>query len=390
MASPISTSPTPTPRPFFISHPAKPHPPSSTNQQSDRVNIIDQQVGDRDKSARQCHPSSKETVLTHSTSTYTWNDADYASSGPDGQRDHQNAPHCRALAVTDDVSRYEKNPMVATTAISPPSAPIPISNYHHHSHQERPITPLTGREEKRGAFFPFHDSPSSPRPFSQSLWPEGQTQSLPSLPDERMKSVYLPPSRKKSSVDMHKDEPSSLRHSPSPLSPSVAHSSPQRSDHQGTRLGRASKNLHISSLPRFQPTSSQPANANPTNNLRPFRSRPVHHRSYVESQNKLHQQQRDLIVNATRPARSLIAQGLSKPSPPRLHPLGSPGPVTPLLLERESGDYLIAGATRQPAVDGTMNETVDKLIRQEKDRLDNPGNYRGRYSPAVSPAGGRS
>jgi len=54
-----------------------------------------------------------------------------------------------------------------------------------------------------------------------------------------------------------------------------------------------------------------------------------------------------------------------RPISPRLAPLGSPGPVTPLELEQKEG-YLLAGAHQTGA--GEPSELVDRLIREESRR----------------------
>lgn len=54
-----------------------------------------------------------------------------------------------------------------------------------------------------------------------------------------------------------------------------------------------------------------------------------------------------------------------KPVSPRLAPLGSPGPVTPLELEHQDG-YLTAGAKQMG--NGEPAELVDRLIREEHRR----------------------
>jgi hypothetical protein len=107
-----------------------------------------------------------------------------------------------------------------------------------------------------------------------------------------------------------------------------------------------------------------------------------------DAQRKLHKYQRDLITNATRPARLVTAPTLSDPVPPRLHPLGSPGPVTPLTLE-EKGDYLTAGAAASAyRLDGgSESELVEAFIRQEQERMKH-GGMRSGPAQAVSPAGG--
>jgi hypothetical protein len=68
-------------------------------------------------------------------------------------------------------------------------------------------------------------------------------------------------------------------------------------------------------------------------------------------------------------ARASSPMQVDKPVSPRLVPLGSPGPVTPLELEAEEG-YLAAGA-RSIAVASTgenAEELMERLIREEQAR----------------------
>lgn len=55
----------------------------------------------------------------------------------------------------------------------------------------------------------------------------------------------------------------------------------------------------------------------------------------------------------------------NKPVSPRLAPLGSPGPVTPLELEQKEG-YLLAGANQNGTAESA--DLVDRLIREETRR----------------------
>lgn len=82
--------------------------------------------------------------------------------------------------------------------------------------------------------------------------------------------------------------------------------------------------------------------------------------------------QQQLMANAARQAR-----GSLKPTSPKLTPLDSPGPVTPMELEGAEG-YLTAGMNPKDA-----SAHVEKLIREEASR-------RGEMSPGRTAAvGGR-
>lgn len=71
----------------------------------------------------------------------------------------------------------------------------------------------------------------------------------------------------------------------------------------------------------------------------------------------------------------MAGQSSSSPSAPRLDPLNSPGPVTPLVLE-DAGGYLASGSTnnaanlssRDPVDLNTMSETIDRLVAREAEQ----------------------
>ncbi|KAF8436381.1 hypothetical protein BGX38DRAFT_1145418 [Terfezia claveryi] len=81
--------------------------------------------------------------------------------------------------------------------------------------------------------------------------------------------------------------------------------------------------------------------------------------SYLSAQQQLQIHQKDLIQQATRgtlPSHHLF------PSSPRLIPMGSPGPVTPLTLEEAQGGYLFAGSPSNTSSMPFMQQRdIDKL-----------------------------
>lgn len=154
-----------------------------------------------------------------------------------------------------------------------------------------------------------------------------------------------------------------------------------RSTHsrQGNNTRRANTNsLKLPSLPRFHPANypsghssiqnTPDSNASP----QPPMSPRAHHRMYSDAQKQLFMYHRENIAaaRASSPGRE------GKPVSPRLAPLGSPGPVTPLELEREGG-YLVAGANQTSKPDGTTDELVDRLIREESRRHSRSGQAGG-------------
>ncbi|KAI0838078.1 hypothetical protein F5Y06DRAFT_60991 [Hypoxylon sp. FL0890] len=112
-----------------------------------------------------------------------------------------------------------------------------------------------------------------------------------------------------------------------------------------------------------------------------------HSRNDSDAKRRLQQYQRDMIAQATlalnggnvnaatlSSLRTIGFSSMSKPSKPRLAPLGSPGPVTPMELEGSEGGYLGA---RGPA--DAQVEQIARAIRAEEERK----RREGATSPAV-------
>lgn len=105
-------------------------------------------------------------------------------------------------------------------------------------------------------------------------------------------------------------------------------------------------------------------------------------RLYSEAQKQLYLFQRETIA-----AHAGVVATREKPVSPRLVPLGSPGPVTPLELEGQEG-YLLAGtrSAGQSDVPSRSKELVEKLIAQEALRNTHPENSSEDWSTTL---GGR-
>ena len=278
---------------------------------------------------------------------------------------------------------------------SPSPSPIPIPIPNRSKSPSPPTTPLTARVNE-GHYFPsnYYMTPRKPHfPASSG----GVSQRRDTRPTKDVDSS--PPLAKScspgTSSNMRPGQDSLMYTPTSPLSPIIpatlvpsAHKT-----HASARRTTRAPNLKLNSLPRFHPAnfpSNDSSSASPRASSRPPSSHYAH-RPYSEAQAKLQQYQREIITSATRSSRPHISPSTgAKPSPPRLHPLGSPGPVTPMMLEGQ-GDYLIAGTGGS---NGTMSsigdgrEMVEKMIKQENERRQFPTREE-RISPAVSPAGGR-
>lgn len=296
---------------------------------------------------------------------------------------HPGAPARLDLTPTvEEVSDGETFPSIATVAFYSPSAPIPIPA--RPMPPSRPTTPLTGRAAK-SAGFPFAKDTPRKSPVEQ---PTNTSPSPPSdsrqknTPPHRSNGPSTSPSIMPREPQFHRVQPSSPLSPTVPLSPLLPYSPNSRIPHRGDT------HLRIPALPRLHPANFRSPDHPEVDFSSRNRSNTSRHQ-FSAAQQKLHKYQRDLIAHATRPARPMASQALADLPPPRLHPLGSPGPVTPLALEG-NGDYLAAGtAASSYQLGGSVeNDLVETFIRRERERMNQGEICSDRHSPAVSPAGG--
>jgi hypothetical protein len=93
-------------------------------------------------------------------------------------------------------------------------------------------------------------------------------------------------------------------------------------------------------------------------------SQPQHVRKKSDIKKKLQQYQKDMVEQAALAGRMSFPG--AKPVSPRLLPLGSPGPVTPMELE-ESAGYLGAGARglSHSELMARMSQAEEEISRRE-------------------------
>ena len=275
------------------------------------------------------------------------------------------------------------------------SAPIPIPAPRPNvdaAASYTPSTPLTARE-RAGGHFPLHKrTPAKPQ-LGRSLTPRYAQHPHPGRHINYFSDDSNSPSSSVgSTASMHRDRPSS------PLSPSLSRplspiSPIWQTSNQNTSqpTPRPAQKLQLNSLPRFHPAKyespSSSAGTTPRNS-RPGTAQ-THLRQFSDAQAKVHQYQRDIVANATRAASlTLSPKTIAHPISPRLNPLGSSGPVTPLMLEG-GDDYFIAGSLGSPDAQAERGrELVQRLVQKENERRKYPSRSES-HSPAVSPAGGR-
>ncbi|KAL8897549.1 MAG: hypothetical protein Q9207_007168 [Kuettlingeria erythrocarpa] len=270
-----------------------------------------------------------------------------------------------------------------------PSAPITIPIRKTPS--SRPVTPLTGRVPAFFAHSPKQSHTPPQRKKSKDFTPSPDSPSDSSQSSQEV-FAHSPLSRRIMRPD--RGGPSAMYTPSSPLSPTMAAYSPSALGQLNGRAHSANAQgrvrpvpLAIPLLPPFHPANYESRKSSPRN-ARPINS--AHGRQVSDAQKKLHKYQRELVINATRTfAGSTAKSPVPRPTSPRLNPLGSPGPVTPLRLEGGS-DYFLAGcgpASPLASKDSERSEMVERLIAVERDRLAHPERP-GHHSSAVSPAGG--
>ena len=174
----------------------------------------------------------------------------------------------------------------------------------------------------------------------------------------------------RSSPALRPTSPLSPRYEPSrfeslqPPSPRAMHS---RQVGNGTRLANT-HSLKLPSLPRFHPANYPSAHSSAKSTpdegpANPPVSPRAHQRMYSDAQKHLLMYHHQSVASAARSNGKVD----DKPVSPRLAPLGSPGPVTPLELEQQEG-YLVAGSNHAGIGMGGSADYVDRLIREESRR----------------------
>jgi len=227
--------------------------------------------------------------------------------------------------------------------------PIPIPNRRGSIYaDDLPVTPLTGRFDKDSYFEDWERASISAKsrhyspPQSSTHRPRGYS---------RMRSDHSPFISPVGSPVMSPRRPSS---------PQPSRSHPQNS-------AKSMPGFHLGNLPRFHPSvyQSSPSGHNITGQPpSPRQSR--HQPNYRPSSSS-----RDMKWQY----RDLLEASHESPEAPRLDPLRSPGPVTPLALE--ANDYLAAGSStadhRVPRESGKQQsgpspDLIDKLIARENEK----------------------
>jgi hypothetical protein len=291
------------------------------------------------------------------------------------------------LTIAAQVSPPEEDSAILSYPAAPerrPSAPIFIPSSR--SNDKAVTTPLSAREHQNNYFHLFDPTY---RPKDPEYTPEKQKPTHILIASGATTSSAPPSSKAKQPAEnsrmIRKGAPQFVNlyttnpavTSPlGPLSPGsiqkATMSSSTAIQPPRSRAG-APKPMRLQGLPKFHPANYQNVSASSSQNTSSSSTpqsmganvgmTPVpSNRGYSDAQRALHLYQREVI---SRSQSGTITS--SKPISPRLDPLGSPGPVTPLMLE-EQGGYMIAGM-RQGGVGSPggiqEQEIIERLIRSQ-------------------------
>lgn len=267
-----------------------------------------------------------------------------------------------AVTTTTAVASVAANTAVSASYISPSGSrpiPIPRAVSSHRYVDDCPITPLTGRFEQ-GLF------------ISQADRSRHRSDANSKSADPKRKS------KKKSRTMNNGPETASSHHCTTrrvKLDPrNYALGSPMAT--MSTRTGHQHSPQHspkptpfqLNNLPRFHPAVYESPNTTPKEALpsAALSSRSHGYRQSSGSSRDALREYRELIAGVA-PLRNVASGAGSKPSKPRLDPLGSPGPVTPLALE-EAESYLSVRSNESDERAGYTN-TAASMVHHRSDRL---------------------
>ncbi|KAL2793881.1 hypothetical protein BJX66DRAFT_219227 [Aspergillus keveii] len=239
------------------------------------------------------------------------------------------------------------------------SRPIPIPRSASY-YEDIPVTPLTGRFEK--SYFP-------PRDLSPERDRRGSRGSRTSRPSRRYVD-HRSPRMRTDSTNFYSSVASQS------MSSSGRSSSPQPALNRVHTTAKSAPAFHLGDLPRFHPAvyqssgTSQALTGQPPS---PRSSRQHAYRPGTTSRDPISQYREFVegVVLQKPPSRPLSPS----PSAPRLNPLRSPGPVTPLALEEANG-YLSAGvsnrsdpSSRDYQHSAPAPDLLERLIARENEKV---------------------
>ncbi|KAK8070821.1 hypothetical protein PG997_011024 [Apiospora hydei] len=303
--------------------------------------------------------------------------------------------------------------------------PVPRKITSSSSSVYTPPAPLSARGDVPGAYFPFHEEQNRVyhgHPFhldaskarqrsiqkaSLSRSPEQQPESAPSVTGRVPPPTVAPMSstRPDSASSAPPPSMSSTGSVNTPVAsyiPSGVHASPlpMGKYYPSNYEKRKEEKRMQQPQPRPMATNTQSMSVKSDSHVpmyRPDGPSPMgHSRNESEAKRRLQQYQRDMIAQATLALnggnvnaaalnaislRNMGFTSVTKPNKPRLEPLGSPGPVTPMELESSDDGYI--GARVASSGDSAHIEEIARAIRADEERK----RREGTTSPVVELSG---
>ncbi|KAI0476450.1 hypothetical protein GGR56DRAFT_471589 [Xylariaceae sp. FL0804] len=321
------------------------------------------------------------------------------------------APHWRSPGGTHSPSGPIADPFTPTPTGSKPIAiELPPASKPPGAtpvYTPPPPAPLSARGDLPGGYFPFHEEQNRvyrPHPFQHDA-SKARMRSIQRAEEDCSPSSSIPSAADASSTmagsSMRPPPPPSLNTDDLPRSGATSRTStpvasylpsgsqgsplpmgkyyPSNYERRKDEKRRAHTPQHSSTeLPRHDTQVPKTSSPSPTVG---------HSRNESEVRRRLQQYQRDMIAQASlalnggnvnaaalSSLRTMGFTSMSNPSKPRLAPLGSPGPVTPMELEDSEDGYLGAHGAANAQVD-----EIARAIRAEEQRK----RREGASSPAV-------
>ncbi|TPX18038.1 uncharacterized protein E0L32_011904 [Thyridium curvatum] len=319
---------------------------------------------------------------------------------------------------TGNVSRSLDTPRLAARPIA---IELPALRKINTAPVYTPPEPLSARGERPGGYFPLHEDPKSrvhhPHPFQLDI-KKARNNSINLAVEAASPETNLgiPPVSVTMADNVHYplfDGADSSRSSSTntPVTsylPSGVHETPlpmgkyYPSNYENRQNLSSSQNLR----PPTSAPAPTPGNVKSDSQVPRYRGDPKHSRTDSEAKRRLQQYQRDMIAQATLAARQVLggtvkqsgsragapstggvslhnihlgASLMHKPLSPKLMPLGSPGPVTPMDLEGEGDSYLSRGRPMSGPDADRETEEVARAMRMEEERR----RREGATSPAI-------
>lgn len=235
-----------------------------------------------------------------------------------------------------------------------PTRPIPIPRRRPSAFDDLPVTPLTARFEK-GLYFPH-----THRPVTNDK-KEGHARQR-----RQVRHSSLHNTRR-----MRSDNSTFCSPVASPTMPTSGRPDSPQQPRKGQTSPKSVPTFHLGTLPRFHPAVYHQSSTSSQTPPSPRMPKQTNYRSATGSRDTMRQYRE--LVEGTMIPRTPPGPLSPGPSAPRLDPLRSPGPVTPLVLEESSG-YLGSGTgntveqSRDKPHSVPNPELVEMLIARESEK----------------------